>query len=485
MLEKIPPDIFGTYEHMITKLLPDGRGQNEHNRNFARTALALICSPSSAVPCADVLVEASRFAVPHGDAHNFSLTHLQKILGCLITVSALPRRPETFYLRTWDPRMGSTRDPEESIGVKTQVSVAHYTVKEYLFNEATAQGKVKEFALSKELIENLELRVIFSGLRQFGETRCPSRYEEYCLRMTEKALKERRDLIIRDELVWKDVTECLKWNSKHNLPRSGAFPNLKIRANFPNWTKTSPFERENEPKMPETSVLVSLMLLQWPELAKIYLADLSEPTKRDIWRDKFELTEKFRVEGTDPMSVMQLCITRRDADFLEALIDARADFSGEKELVMDLFYHAYGHKSLDDQDGGAKTGKMLKMLLERGVRPEVPGYLFTPLQFAVSNLEERWVHDLLFEGANPNATGTEDGVDPFGDQPIKINGKWTPLRICERTTPKWYQTDPKHPTESILDETLMEDARERVKTALLQWGAEDVVDVDSDELVAT
>lgn len=481
MLEKIPPDIFGTYEHMITKLLPDGRGQNEHNRNFARTALALICSPSSAVPCADVLVEASRFDVPHGNAHNFGLDHLQRILGCLITVSALPRRPETIYTRNRDPRL-DPNDPEESVGVKTQVLVAHYTVKEYLFDNATALGKVKEFALSKELIQNLELRVIFSGLRQFGsfrgEARCPSRYEEYCLKMTDKALKERRDLIIQDKSVWKDVTECLKWNSKHNLPRSLAFPNLKTKANFPNWTKTSPFERENEPKMPETSVLVSLMLLQWPELAKVYLADLSESTKRDIWRDKFELTRNFRVEGTEPMSLMQLCVTRRDIDFLQALIDSRADFSGEKELVMDLFYHAYGHKSLDDQDGGAKTGKMLKMLLERGVRPEVPGYVFTPLQFAVSNLEDRWVHDLLFEGANPNATGTENGVDPFDEGKTGINGQKTPLRICEETTPEWYQND------SISDKELMDDARERVRTALLQYGAEDaVVDavvVDSD-----
>lgn len=479
MLEKIPPDIFGTYEHMITKLLPDGRGQNEHNRNFARTALALICSPSSAVPCADVLVEASRFDVPHGNAHNFGLAHLQKILGCLITVSALPRRPETIYTnRVRDSRLPvDPNDPEESVGVKTQVLVAHYTVKEYLFDKATALGKVKEFALSKEFIENLELRVIFSGLRQFGsfrvEARCPSRYEEYCLKMTDKALKERRDLIIQDKSVWKDVTECLKWNSKHNLPRSQAFPNQKIKANFPNWTKTSPFERENEPKMPETSVLVSLMLLQWPELAKVYLADLSESTKRDIWRDKFELTRNFKVEGTEPISVMQLCVTRRDVDFLQALIDSRADFSGEKELVMDLFYHAYGHKSLDDQDGGAKTGKMLKMLLERGVRPEVTGYLFTPLQFAVRNLEDRWVHDLLFEGANPNATGTKDGVHPFGEgtEVIKINGQLTPLKICEETKPQWYVTD------SNSDKELMNDARERVRTALLQWGAEDV---DSD-----
>ena len=465
MLEKIPPDIFGTYEHMITKLLPNGQGQNEHNRNFARTALALICSESSGVTCAEVLVEASRFNVPHGFAHRFNLDQLEKILGCLITVTSLLRRPESMYSRN-----------AEGAGANKQVSVAHYTVKEYLFDKATALGPVKEFALSTEAIQSLELQVIFSGLQQFGTNRpmdakYPTRYEEYCLKMTDKALKDRRDLIIRDKTIWKTVTECLKWNSKHNMPRSGAFPNMRIRAAFPSWTKTSPFEPKNdqskEPRVPETSVLVSLVLLQWPELARVYLADLPESTKREIWTDKFELARSFRVDGTNPTSLMQLCVTRRDVAFLQALIDSRADFSGEHDLVMDLFYHAYGHRSLDDEDGGAKTGRMLKMLLERGVRPDAPGYVFTPLQFAVGNLEDRWVYDLLYEGADPNAVGSADGVHPFGAGHDDIMGHLPPLEICKVTKPEWLQSEG--------DAELMEVARQRVESSLRRWGAEDPI----------
>lgn len=458
MLEKIPQNIFGTYEHMITKLLPNGQGENEHNRNFARTALALICSESADISCAQVLVEASRFNVPHGAAHRFDLHHLEKILGCLITVTSLRRRPVSRYSRT-----------AEGVGATERVSVAHFTVKEYLFDKATALGPVKEFALSAEAIQSLELQVIFNGLQQFGSNRLhdsktPTRYEEYCLEMTDKALKDRRNLIIRDKIVWKTVTECLRWNSMHNQTRFGAFPNMRIRAAFPNWTKTTPFDQGKEPKVPETSVLVSLLMLQWPDLAKIFLADLSESTKREIWKDKFELAKNFKVEGTEPTSLMQMCVTRRDIAFLLALIDSRADFSGETDLVMDLFYHAYGHRSLDDEDGGAKTGKMLKLLLERGVRPEAPGYTFTPLQFAVSNLEERWVYDLLYEGADPNAVGSKTGVHPFGEGDVQ--GHLTPLEICKVTVPEWHQPDS--------DKQLMEDARKRVEESLLRWGAQDL-----------
>ncbi|KAK2606651.1 hypothetical protein N8I77_005385 [Diaporthe amygdali] len=477
MLNEIPPDIFGTYEHMIMHLLPDGGGRNEHNRNFARTALALICSPTSRVSCAEVLVEASRFDVPHGAAHMFDLRQLEEILGCLITVTPLARRPETMY----------NRDEKGPTDAAKQVSVAHYTVKEYLFDKSTALGNAKDFALSIDAIQTLELQVIFNGLQQFGTNRpngerYPTRYEEYCLKMTDKALKERRDLILQNKSVWKAVTECLKWNSAHHLPKSGAFPNMKIRAAFSSWTRTSPFEppksEQKEPKKPETSVLVSLLLLQWPELAELYLAELPDATKKAVWRDRFELAKSFKVEGTNPTSLMQLCVTRRDVAFLQALIDSKADFSGEGDLVMDLFYHAYGHKSLDDEDGGAKTGQMLKMLLERGVRPEAPGYIFTPLQFAVHNLEDAWVHDLLYEGADPNAIGSADGVHPFGESEDEILGHLTPLEICKKTRPKWLQSTVS--TEGV-DNILMENARQTVEFSLRQWGAEDepvVIDLD-------
>lgn len=472
MLEKIPPDIFGTYEHMIMERLSDAHGQTEDNRNFARTALALLCSPTAGVSCAEVLVEASRFMVPSGYALDYDLEQLEKILGCLITVTDLLRPPESMYPRSND-------EPK----AMKQVSVAHYTVKEYLFDENTASGKVQDFALSKEAIQNLELQVIFRGLQQFSVNkaeRYPTRYEEYCLKMTDKALKERRDLIVRDKTIWTTVTKCMRWNSNHHLPKSGAFPNLRIRASLSTWAKTSPFEQGQEPDHPETSILVSLLLLQWPELAVVYLADLPEAKKKDIWKDRFELAKSFKVEGTDPTTLMQMCVTRRDIDFLEALIESRADFSGETDLVMDLFFHAYGHRSLNDEDGGAKTGSMLKMLLDRGVRPETGGYIFTPLQYAVSKLEDRWVHDLLKEHADPNATGRPDGVDPFG-QPSDISWKLTPLQICKVTTPTWLQS-----VDGGKHEDLMNQSRLKVELELRQFGAqdeEDVVDtieIDSD-----
>ncbi|POS73044.1 hypothetical protein DHEL01_v208563 [Diaporthe helianthi] len=466
-LDKVPADIFGTYEHMLTtKLLLREDGETDYNRNFARTALALLCSPTSGVSCAEVLVEGSRFMVPHAYAQDYDIQGLQKTLGCLITVTALPRRPESLYARG-----------EEGPDAKRQVSVAHYTVKEYLFAEETASGKVKEFALTKEAIHNLELEMIFRGLQHFGRDRNlsnknPSRYEEYCLKMTDKALKERRNFIIRDKKIWEPVTKCLRWNSNHHLPASKAFPNAKTRAGFSSWAKTSPFEQGKEPSHGETSVLVSLMLLQWPELALLYLADLGEAKKKQVWNDKFELTKAFKVEGTEPNSLMRMCVSRRDVNFLQALIDSRADFSGETELIMDLFYHAYGHRSLDDEDGGEKTGQMLKMLLERGVRPEATGYIFTPLQFAVSNLEDRWVQDLLIEGADPNATGNPDGVHPFGDEDTVL-GHLQPLQISEVTKPKWLQSDDD-------DKALMDQARLKVQYALRQWGARDVEPIEID-----
>lgn len=458
-LDRMPSDIFGTYERTIADLLPEGEGQNNHNRSFARTALALICSPSSSIPCAEVLVEASRFNVPFHSALEFKLPQLEEVLGCLITVTSLRRPPESIYNH-------DERDPSAS----KRVSVAHYTVKEYLFDEATTLGGAKYFALSTEATQTLELHVIFRGLKHFGSSRPhdmkhPTRYEEYCLKMTDKALKERRDLILQDKTVWQVVTECLRWDSRHHQPKLGAFPNLRIRKNFPNWQKTSPFESGAEPKNSETSILVSLMLLQWPELAKDYLSGLPAKTKRKIWRDHFQLSNTHRVDGTEPETVMQLCVTRRDTAFLQTLIESRVDVSSETNLVMDVFFHAYGHKSLDDEDGGAKTGQLLKMLLERGVRPDAPDYTFTPLQFAVTYLEDGWVQALLQEGADPNGVGDAKGEFSFGKGKDEIQGHLTPLQICKETEPEGLSSD--------LGDDLMTTARDTVEFLLRQWGAKD------------
>lgn len=128
LLENLPKTVFDTYERLIAHNIPDADGHNQNNRTFARTALALICSNTAAIPSADVLVEASLFNVQRGLSHAYNVHRLEKILGCLIKVTRLNRRPQSHFKR------------DDEGAVRFRVAPAHYTVKEYL--SVNESGKI-------------------------------------------------------------------------------------------------------------------------------------------------------------------------------------------------------------------------------------------------------------------------------------------------------------------------------------------------------
>ncbi|KAI0127479.1 hypothetical protein BJ170DRAFT_595351 [Xylariales sp. AK1849] len=457
LLRNLPVTVFDTYEGIIMRIAPDG-GQHDHNRTFARTALALICSESSDIPDASVLAEASCFNVPHGTLHKFTINRLKKILGCLVRVNSLRRRPVSVWKCDDEPPVALYR-----------IALAHYTVKEFLFAKSTALGPASDFALTRESTRILELQVVFNGLQQYKRVRparekYPTRFEEYCLKMTEKALKSRRVLIARERSIWEAVLPCLRCDSPHH----SAFSNRKTRESFPKWATLASFETSNQaPGRPETSILINIILLKWPELAKCFLGQLAPEVKRDMWVDEFTMVPDRNCPPNErrPHTVLQLCVSQRHTDLLEILIDAGATFSNELSIVLLAMNDPYG-EGVDLEHDGSTTGKLLTMLLERGADPQPQGFKFTPLQLAVRHLEERWVQSILSEFPDPNALG-----NPSGDHPWLIDGDdkvWHgqhPLEICETIQPIWGFADPEELAEQITK------SRAQIKSMLVHYGA--------------
>ena len=77
----------------------DAGDKSRHNREFARIALALICSDTSEIPDAGVLVEAARLHVPQWIAQDYNFKKLERLLGCLAKVSHLKRKTPSLYKR--------------------------------------------------------------------------------------------------------------------------------------------------------------------------------------------------------------------------------------------------------------------------------------------------------------------------------------------------------------------------------------------------
>lgn len=475
LLGDLPPTVFDTYERLIVECIPYAEGYNENNRTFARTALALICSNSAMIPSADVLVEASLFNVPRGLAHNFDVHRLEKILGCLIKVTRLNRKPTSVFRR------------DDDAAARFRVAPAHYTVKEYLFSKNIHKGPARDFALSNSSTQVLELQVVFNGLLSFGANRPrgqrdPTPYEEYCLRMTDKALRVRRSLIAKEKTIWDPVLLCLRPEALHH----GALRNQEIRLEFPRWTKLNAVFRVDKgavlPGRQETGILVSLLVLKWPELAGIYLRQLAPEDRAAIWTDRFTPViaetgagrggggrgnNQAAARAVGTTTILQLCVTLRRLEFLEQLIEAGADFAHENEIIYAALRDPYapaGDTTSSSQEDGVTTGQLLKMVLQRGADPNPKGFLYTPLQAAACYLEERWIQSLLIEHADPNAVGDPEGAHPYNGNE-KDWFQHHPLRICREADPDWQEDDEFEKEEQI------NRARLRVENLLVQYGA--------------
>lgn len=464
-LGDLPETLFDTYERIL------GTTQE---RAFARTALTLICSNTTNIKSADVLVQASLHNVQHGIIHKYTTETLKDILGCLIKTTDIKKRPTSLFRR------------DEEVMPLQKVSFAHYTVREFLFAPPRLNGTrpAGEFAVSETDVRKLEIQVVFNGLRQWGRNRpqgqkYPTRYEEHCLVMADQALRgSRRGIIVNDQDLFDSVVACLIPGSPHIK----ALTNTNIRQKLKGWRKLFMIDTISQQAPPNnktrdtsrpTGTLASLMLLEWPEFAQKYLQSsyyekLPPREKRAVWTDEFtidppnddSLPNVFH-KG-ERITLLYMCVVWKRLDFLELFINAGANFENEPDIVYIALQDPYRNKQGFGGDDMV-TGQLLKMLLERGADPHPKGYRFTPLQKAVSYLEDSWVQSLLIEGRDANMIGEPNGDLPHGEEKEYPWCDWHPLDICRKTKPLW------HESEGMEDQ--VEKARKQVEMLLYQYGA--------------
>lgn len=435
-VDHMPTTTFNQYEQILMTRMPNSDELSSHSRDFAQTALALICSDTAEIPDANVLVEASRFNIPQFRAQAYNLVKLKHLLGCLVREEPLRRKRPSKFVRN----EADQTKPGDSL----RLAVAHYTVKEFLYNKKTTEGPAKDFALSNESTRKLELKIAFYGLRQFVRKQIPTRYEEYCLEMTERALKKRPALIARHKEIWEAVHPCLGWDDVHQTILN---KNNRTRRLFPTWAKLSnAFVPGSAPQHRHTCVVVSLLLLDWPRLADVYLRQALSAEQRDeIWNDRFALNQREssgREKAWDgAASILEMCVLGRRIDFLDVFAAAGATFEAAGDIIYQVFEDPYAATNGDeDNDDGTTTLTLLRTLLQRGADPNceaAEGCAWTPLQVATRNLEPEWVGQLLLHGARPNAAGTPP--PPAGEQ--RCWWHQTPIQICRDTKPKWAEDD--------------------------------------------
>ncbi|KAK7966972.1 uncharacterized protein PG986_001249 [Apiospora aurea] len=439
----MPDTIFDMYKGLVMKWVPGANAPN----HVARNALALICSSTSEIPCAEVLVEAARLDVSSNTSLiRFTLKNLRDLLGCLIKITEMKRKPESAFQRN-----------EDDVTFK-EVLPAHCTVKEFVYDKTTAADpRVGYFAQTKASNLILELQVVWAGLTHWGQhcpannTKTPTRFEEYCLKMTDKSLRLHRAAIAEEKSIYEHVFPCLGWSSPH-FSQVG-----RTRRAFPTWfqiNQTNVYQKDGSPSNENTSILVSLLLLDWPELAKKLLSTLAPKERKAVLKDEFSLERRPQKDFATTSdlviqpqtTILRACVALRKVSFLQALVDCGADFLGEPGII---YYPLELHGGNDPiaPDEFSTTDSLLKSLLDAGADPCPRGYLFTPLQHIVTYLEEPWVHTLVhrlqYRNGNINMVGTPGGKDPYSndDENDEKEAYWwytqNPLKICRTVIPGW------------------------------------------------
>lgn len=456
----LPDDIFKTYERILLEI-------PSSDREFARTALALVCSDHGEIPTAEILVEACLYRVRSEDISKYDVKLLADICGCLLRISNLPKAPHSAFIK--DAPGGSFH----------RVSLAHYTVKEYLVHANTAKGPAKFFALNSQVLETIDLVVAFKGLQRFGfrhtldtgNSRVKvTRYEEYCLKKTQTALIHRRADFDKSAELYQAVLQSLKYTSVHaeylRKQRGIVEP---MNSHCSTWDKlinqleTPPLGRHSE----QVGLIFNLTTLGWLHVTEKYLSEspdftcLHQNDKATIWTTKVKLKPTKRDETTQDESLLLYCVRHRKYSFLATFINHGATFESEPEILYTAMY------SLDKPLTSSNTTlRFLRAMLElgRGANPNptpaqpgdrlaspeernktVKRFAFTPLQVAVILQEQEWAEVLLETSANPNGKGVAGGIIPHGYtrgnniidlELLSSMSERTPLEICRRLKSK-------------------------------------------------
>ncbi|KAK8058553.1 hypothetical protein PG994_009001 [Apiospora phragmitis] len=453
-------------------------------RDFARTALALLCNPSTDIPSAEILVEASLYKIELGQIRKYDVHLLRKVCSCLVSVTR-KKQARQGNIFIW---------PEEP---EHRAALAHYTVKEYLDSRHAAEGEASFYALDPEFLRVVDLMVFFRGLQRFGiraQVEAKRKYQvhpydETSLRVTEHTLSQRRSELVGNEELVEFVLPSLKPSSQHfaYLKQQGGI-RMAMRSNFPQWDKLF-FSIEVRPLGPcaeDVTVLLNLVLLGWPEMAEKYLESPEISGNGNIKRREVIWTEPFSIQNKNYETLLGYVVRTRDRVFLNLFTLHGAFFDAESEVLFSLLQNFYVLG--DDSDGALSFFKeVLKHSAmanprptrskRQGPDPENPlpeCFAFTPLQIAVAYLESEWVELLLEHGADSHGFGMKGGhvrrafggfirenVDGGGERLLKYGLK-KPLEICETATPPWENDDGSN-------QKAVNTARRQIRQALKSW----------------
>ncbi|KAH7085265.1 hypothetical protein BKA63DRAFT_499280 [Paraphoma chrysanthemicola] len=336
------------------------------------------------------------------------------------------------------------------------VFLAHYTVKEYLESPRTSQSITSYFwtgqnSMMKECMQT-SLREGQTVNRQEDEkgflendapVAFPKDFGDYSVLSGLMLLLTRQNVLASDEVLLQLAAVFVNPSFRHypavkqicEIYEEGCYffseqiYNNQDNVQLPLW--------KVQPECIETGILLNFMLLS---------TDSSLPILADAFSKGKDLSKilnslvSFSLEWYEDKSWIECGTYEFDGRLLEVMAQLSVQFSGSFEWLLNQCNTAFDSSLLPGpilsshfHNDIRKDSCALQRILIGQADPNAAEYLVTPLQIAVAIFNMQSVTDLLEAGADPNTTGTRNGIAFKANSLLgrfnKLHGL-SPLHIC-------------------------------------------------------
>jgi hypothetical protein len=464
-LNDLPKDLAETYIRIFQSI-------PEADQDFVRRALIWICGHEEGLWMkdtginAELLVSAVLYdlneAQPGSRTLFYDCDDLRELCGCLITFS-----PEVRVVSKADTENSETlvndvikdetkvqADSEQLAGHSNLVSLAHYTVLEFLASSLIHKTVVFQFALDKVTSFNeFALSCIKQALSANPEGRATDwerDREAYCLTLV-CALGLRFDyfanrLDIQDLLIrYYDLT-CTHFARLPAIQRR-VNENRGISRHY--MLGRLPLVRDATYELTESQIHAATM---FNLLCASQLDLVPQFMKGKNTIQLLEARISVEVKGLNTVGTVPEILSQ-SRNYLKGLMWVLSNYGAYVDATRLLMSCIGNHLSSNCEHwNNAYLSCTLYRLLNLGANPNGSGFKVTPLQLAAYRGDYNAVKTLLKKGADPNALGDADGQDVEGCQKPSDGQKpalgtlapsCTPLRVLRIVQSSTKRASPK------------------------------------------
>jgi hypothetical protein len=361
-----------------------------------------------------VLLAAIQKSTEQGDETNdrhYDIDTLRELCGCLISVDIAPHFDEREINR---------------------VSLAHYTVQEYLQSPRISTSLAAGFAMDTILIKQDFSRIAMletlnlnskidkyyqNNLAELGND-LENYFDTYCIALAiQSCLKSQEIICGLDELFgltkqFLDPSAPHFRAIRHILGEIGEFSEVLGDADWPSEHSFLHLHWHSFAFEPDAMILTQILhvfcfndnllikkFLEEGDVNKILSSEL-EFTKIFWFFSEDNMVRNFEFRGTI-IEALALGILKGQEN-LRLMLEYGAGLFDPSEVLV-LFTGSHDHES---EDGSC----LVEQLLRAGANPNGKTYRTTPLQIAVVLGDYGGVKLLLESGADPNSTGHPEGI---------------------------------------------------------------------------